>query len=102
MGKERYKESYSPILEFNKLPEKDTIPFLFERLGSSAPTLIHICPSQNAMEGELALYLLAIINREPWFISLGRESWVEQEEVQGILRDSENRESIIEYYTIGK
>jgi hypothetical protein len=39
-------------------PRDEVVPFLLDRIDSTEPTGVHVCPFQNAHEGELAVYAL--------------------------------------------
>lgn len=39
-------------------PRDEVVPFLLDRIDSTRETSVHVCPFQNALEGELALYSL--------------------------------------------
>ncbi|MHC4470099.1 MAG: hypothetical protein ACYS99_03970 [Planctomycetota bacterium] len=44
--------------DFLGAPRDEVVPFLLDRIDSTEQTSVHVCPFQNALEGELAVYSL--------------------------------------------
>ena len=53
--------------DFLNYPPNEVIPFLANKFGSKALTNIHVCPFENATEGELAVFVSEYIIESNWF-----------------------------------
>jgi hypothetical protein len=94
--------------EFFNIPLTEAVPCLIERIGSQESTNIHVCPFQNATEGEMAVYTLQHFLKTNWIemssnnevireaIALHNEH--RQEAIRKILDNSEARNELKEYF----
>ena len=56
-----------PWVDYLSNRSDQKIDFLLERMASTQPTNIHNCAFGNAMEGELAVYILQQLTGKLWF-----------------------------------
>jgi hypothetical protein len=96
-------------------------PFLFTKLASEYPTAIHVCPHQDAFEGELAWYILQHIAHRNWYEYQGENQFIreqvatrqaiidqkapyspmttDQQLVRSILNDHESQNALLIWYS---
>jgi hypothetical protein len=99
-GQKECRETYGPLRSFQSIAKEKTVPLLIDRLSSTDETKAHICPYQVATEGELAVYVLAIITQRPWFLALSLSEAPDnaQKTIREALGTKEGRTRIAEYY----
>lgn len=71
--------SYAYQNFFNSTTKKEIIEFLISKLSSTAKTNLHICPYENATEGELAVYALENITKLKIFDYSGNNKLLTEE-----------------------
>jgi len=98
-GEARYNEEYAPLIKLCALPRNKIIPVLISRLGSKNETEVHICPFSNAIEGELAVYVLNFITKKEWYLALNlKECPDNRQVVLSALSTKEGRDKFKNFY----
>jgi hypothetical protein len=70
----------------------EVVPFLLDRIDSTDATSVHVCPFQNAHEGELAVYALQHVMRANWMESH------RQDALRKVLASPSGRERVKRYF----
>jgi hypothetical protein len=93
---------------FLKINENDIVPFLISQISDTSISVVHVCPYDNALKGELAVYCLQHIFKLNWYEIFEivdtnytiPDSNQLQEKLREILKSDADRSKLIDLWNV--